>query len=70
MQSSRESPHIFINENSETMNDYSKQHAIQVKMIYLPEREEDNPFDAQELCKRLVRCQLFSKQVVEKNQGI
>jgi len=56
MQSSRESPHIFINENSETMNDYSKQHAIQVKMIYLPEREEDNPFDAQELCKRLVRC--------------
>lgn len=38
--------------------------------IYLPEREEDNPLDAQELCKRLVRCQLFSKQVVEKNQGI
>jgi len=52
------------------MNDYSKLHAIQVKMIYLPEREKDNPFDAQELCKRLVRCQLFSKQVVEKNQGI
>ena len=38
--------------------------------FYLPEREEDYPFDAQELSKRLVRCQLLSKQVIEYDQGI
>jgi hypothetical protein len=39
-------------------------------VIYLPEGEEDNPFDAQELRKRLVRCQLLGKQVVEYDQGV
>jgi len=38
--------------------------------IYLPKAEEHYPFDAHELCKRLMRLQLFSKNMVEFHQRI
>lgn len=37
---------------------------------YLPEAEEDNPFDAQELGKRLVRFQLLCKHMVKGHERI
>lgn len=37
---------------------------------YLPKAEEDNPFDAQELSKRFVWCQLFIKHMVKNDKRI
>ena len=38
--------------------------------FYLPKAEEYNPLDAQELCKWLMRCQLFRKNMVKDYQRI
>lgn len=41
-----------------------------MKKLYLPKAEEDNSFDAQELCKRLMRFQLFCKDMIKYHQRI
>lgn len=56
---------LFLNQNNNTRKDKGK--GIRK---YLPKAEKDNPFYAQELGKRLMWFQFFSKHMVENNQRI